>query len=337
MKLKLILALALAATFSLLTARAADPLRVFIRAGVKTHGPDQHDHPRFLKEWKEMLNERGAKADGAMDFPTAEQLENTDVLVMFAAEAGTISTEQRAYLDKFLQRGGGMVTIHDAVCGKDAPWFKTIIGGAWEHGHSKWYEGEMSFYYMDTGHPITAGVSNFELDDELYYELHMMPEARVLAATYTPKKPSGRGVPKRNVHPMAGRDRAAVRRRPTSPASSITMCWRYRGARVIAPAPGQEAATISSARRAMASASRSCCTACGRNSKRAGRRIAARQQAIACLARSPTACSTSCRATSSSSTNGASTAPVRVSASMAISTSPARCTTRSRSRSATSR
>src|SRR5262245_16803658 len=81
---------------------AAQPLRVFIRAGVKTHGPGQHDHPRFLAEWKEMLNQRGAKADGAMDFPTDEQLQQTDVLVMFAAEAGTIAPDQRQALDRFL-------------------------------------------------------------------------------------------------------------------------------------------------------------------------------------------------------------------------------------------
>jgi putative membrane-bound dehydrogenase-like protein len=189
MKLKSILCLALFTVLSF-SLQAAQPLRVFIRGGVKTHGPGQHDHPRFLTEWTKLLTERGAKVDGAMDFPTAAQLEKADVLVMFAAEAGTIAPEQRAYLDKFLKRGGGMVCIHDAVCGKDAQWFKTIIGGAWEHGHSKWYEGELSFYYMDTEHPITKGVSNFELDDELYYELHMMPEARVLAATYTPNRPN---------------------------------------------------------------------------------------------------------------------------------------------------
>jgi putative membrane-bound dehydrogenase-like protein len=189
MKLKSILCLALFAVLSI-SLQAAQPLRVFIRGGVKTHGPGQHDHPRFLGEWTKLLTERGAKVDGAMDFPTAAQLERTDVLVMFAAEAGTIAPGQREYLAKFLQRGGGMVCIHDAVCGKDAQWFKTIIGGAWEHGHSKWYEGELSFYYMDTEHPITKGVSNFELDDELYYDLHMMPQARILAATYTPK---GRG------------------------------------------------------------------------------------------------------------------------------------------------
>src|SRR5688572_1378094 len=70
---------------------ATPPLRVFIRAGVKTHGPSQHDHPRFLAEWQKLLQGRGAQADGAMDFPTGAQLENTDVLVFYAAEGGTIS------------------------------------------------------------------------------------------------------------------------------------------------------------------------------------------------------------------------------------------------------
>jgi len=194
MKLKSIVCLMWAVLVWSIPAVAAQPLRVFIRGGVKTHGPGQHDHPRFLNEWKDLLNQRGAQADGAMEFPTAAQLEQTDVLLMFAAEAGTISPAQREALDQFLKRGGGIVCLHDAVCGTDPQWFKTVIGGAWEHGHSKWFEGEFSFYYLDTAHPITTGVSNFELEDELYYELHMMPEARVLAAAYTPNRPdNGRG------------------------------------------------------------------------------------------------------------------------------------------------
>src|SRR5437867_1064884 len=137
------------------TAKAEPPLRVFIRAGEKTHGPGQHDHPRFLSEWKELLGRRGAKADGAMEFPTAPQLEATDVLVLYAAEGGTISAGQRANLETFLQRGGGLVVIHDAVCGNDPQWFKTIIGGAWEHQHSKWFEGSVAFYFQDSHHAIT--------------------------------------------------------------------------------------------------------------------------------------------------------------------------------------
>ena len=162
------------------------PLRVFIRAGEKTHGPGEHDHPKFLADWKELLNQRGAKCDGAMSFPTDEQLQNTDVLVMYAAEGGTIAGDERTRFEAFLKRGGGVVVIHDAVCGKEPQWFQTAVGGAWEHGKSKFYEGDLAFYITDREHPITKGVSNFDFDDEMYYDLHLQPEARVLAATYKP-------------------------------------------------------------------------------------------------------------------------------------------------------
>src|SRR6516162_1629075 len=65
---------------------SAAPLSVFIRAGVKTHGPNQHDHPRFFEDWKKLLSERGLTVDGAMDFPTPTQLANTDVLIIYAQD-----------------------------------------------------------------------------------------------------------------------------------------------------------------------------------------------------------------------------------------------------------
>src|ERR1043166_6739776 len=186
-RVKFLCLLALSLAPSLLCA-AEQPLRIFLRAGPKTHGPGQHDGPRWLAEWEPMLTARGAKVHGAVGFPSAEQLENTDVLVMYSAEGGAIKPEQREYLDKFLKRGGGIVAIHDSVCGNDAQWFKTIIGGAWEHGYSKWFEGDVSIYYTDRTHPITKDVSNFDFDDEIYWDLHMMPEARILAATYAPDR-----------------------------------------------------------------------------------------------------------------------------------------------------
>src|SRR5437868_2818381 len=117
MKRILFFACAFLISATALFAQENKPLRVFIRAGEKTHGPGQHDHPRFLADWKELLDQRGANADGAMNFPPAEQLENTDVLVLYCAEGGTVVPADRANLKKFLERGGGIVVIHDAICG----------------------------------------------------------------------------------------------------------------------------------------------------------------------------------------------------------------------------
>src|SRR5258706_6271959 len=94
--------------------KSAAPLRIFIRAGAKTHGPGEHDHPAFLKDWTVLLRERGAVVDGALQFPSAEQLEKTDVLVMFAAEAGTIAPADRPNPQTFTKRGGGILPIPHA-------------------------------------------------------------------------------------------------------------------------------------------------------------------------------------------------------------------------------
>lgn len=178
-----LLALALPPSLS-----AAEPLRVFIRAGKKSHAPGAHDFPQFLKDWVPMLNERGAKADGGLEFPTKEQLDNTDVLILHAQEAGNIKIgEERKNLMAFLQRGGGLVVIHAAAVSRDHDWFKSIIGGSWKFDQTKWLEAPLSLYFTDRENPITKDISNFDLDDEIYYDMDMLPEAKILAAAYTPK------------------------------------------------------------------------------------------------------------------------------------------------------
>lgn len=176
-----------------LTAPAAEPLRVFIRGGVKTHGPNQHDHPRFLKEWTQLLNERGAKTAGAMEFPTAAQLEQTDVLIIHAQDGMKITGENRTNFEKFLQRGGGVVVIHaGVVSGDQSEWCKSIIGGAWRwptadlprEKATKWLEGAVGLYWLDTEHPISRGFSNFDWKDEIYYDMDLAPDIGVLASSF---------------------------------------------------------------------------------------------------------------------------------------------------------
>jgi putative membrane-bound dehydrogenase-like protein len=178
----------------------ADPLRVFIRGGKKTHGPNAHEHERFLNDWKDLLSQRGMQVDGSMEFPTAEQLAKADVLVMYAQDAGNITPEQRPILETFIERGGGIVAIHTATVANKpdtSPYWKSIIGGSWVQGQTKWKEGPMDLYYVENerlsgGHPITKGASNFHLDDEIYYDMDISPDVRVLATAYTPNVKSGK-------------------------------------------------------------------------------------------------------------------------------------------------
>ncbi|MFK7849988.1 MAG: PVC-type heme-binding CxxCH protein [Akkermansiaceae bacterium] len=171
---------------------ADELLRVFIRSGEKTHRPGCHDYPAFLKDWTKLLNERGAKANGGNEFPTAEQLAETDVVILHASEAGNITGKDRENFEAYLKRGGGVVAIHGGAVARDDDWYKQVIGGSWEFGKTKFLEDQISIYFTDRENPITQGMSNFDLDDEIYYDLDMLPEVQILAAAYTPKAKDGK-------------------------------------------------------------------------------------------------------------------------------------------------
>jgi type 1 glutamine amidotransferase len=171
---------------------AQQPLRVFIRASVKTHGPGQHDYPRFLEEWKNLLGERGAVADGAQRFPTAEELARTDVMIDYAADGGTVKPEDRAILGEYLMRGGGLVVLHDGMCSNDAEWFAGVAGGAKQHGERNWSAGVLKIRIEDRDHPIVKGIADFDINDEMFYRLRIAPGMHVLA---TAPDPSGTPTP----------------------------------------------------------------------------------------------------------------------------------------------
>src|SRR5437899_11798920 len=73
-------------------------LSIFIRSGPKTHGPGQHDYPRFLTDWTKLLTDRGAKVSGAPRFPTADELADTDVMIIYKGDAGMVAPEERVIL-----------------------------------------------------------------------------------------------------------------------------------------------------------------------------------------------------------------------------------------------
>ena len=188
---RFLLAAALLSSFILQpSAFAGEPLRIFIRSGPKSHGPGAHDHPSFLRDWVPLLNERGAKATGGDDFPTKEQLAQTDVLLIHRDGGGNFKPEEKVLLDEYTKRGGGIVVIHAASV-SDTPegteYYKNLIGGSWKRPDTKWLEGPMNLYFTDRENPITKDMSNFEMDDEMYYDMDTLPSIHVLAAAYTPK------------------------------------------------------------------------------------------------------------------------------------------------------
>ena len=169
------------------------PLRVYIHAGLKTHGEGQHDYPQFLADWSKLLTNRGAIVDGSLHFPSPRELANVDVMVIYKGDAGYLSMEDRATLDAFLRRGGGVVSFHDALCGPDPEHFSSVVGGAKKHGEVNYtLEAEVPYTVVDTKHPIMQGVENFTIKDEAFFNMtwSKAPEINVLATAVMAKTQS---------------------------------------------------------------------------------------------------------------------------------------------------
>ena len=169
------------------------PLRVYIHAGLKTHAEGQHDYPQFLADWSKLLTNRGAVVDGGLHFPSERELAGVDVLVIYKGDVGYLSAENRSTLDNYLRRGGGVVSLHDALCGPDPAEFAAVVGGGKKHGEVNYtLEAEVPYTIVDTAHPIMQGMTNFTITDEAFFNMtwSKQPEIHVLATAVMAKTPS---------------------------------------------------------------------------------------------------------------------------------------------------
>jgi type 1 glutamine amidotransferase len=172
------------------TVQAGDtrPIHVYIRSGLKSHGEGLHDYPQFSADWSKLLTEHGAIVDGSFHFPTADELANVDVMVMYKGDAGYMTASERAVMEDFLKRGGGLVSIHDTLCGDDPQYFSTVVGGAKKHGERNFSAGEIKYTVVDKASPIMKGITDLSIPDEAFFQMTwaQSPEIHVLATAPMP-------------------------------------------------------------------------------------------------------------------------------------------------------
>jgi type 1 glutamine amidotransferase len=168
---------------------------IYIRAGLKTHGPGQHDYPQFLADWSKILTERGAVVDGSLHFPKPEELQGVDVLVMYKGDTGYMTAEEKKTLEDFLKRGGGVVSLHDALCGPDPAYYATLLGGAKKHGEVNYtLDANVPYTVVDKASPIMEGMQDMAVRDEAFYLMtwSQSPKIHVLATAKIDDTPSAK-------------------------------------------------------------------------------------------------------------------------------------------------
>lgn len=115
-----------------------------------------------------------------------------DVLIATAdrRDAGShLSDQQMEALFKFVDSGRGYVSIHGAdntpadLTDEQTRKWKALLGGIYSHKglpDGKAFKGTYDLHIADTSHPITRGLSDFRIRDELYTNKQMLPEVKPL-------------------------------------------------------------------------------------------------------------------------------------------------------------
>ena len=164
-------------------------MHIYIWAGLKSHFAGQHDYPQFLADWSKILTDHGAVVDGALHAPSPADLEHTDVVIIYKGDAAYLSEREKSAFEDYVKRGGGMVSLHDSLCGPDPAYFAVLVGGAKKHGEINYTLGApITYTVVDPSDPIIKGMSNFTIFDEAFYKMTWAPDpgVHVLATTVIP-------------------------------------------------------------------------------------------------------------------------------------------------------
>lgn len=167
-------------------------MHIFLFAGLKSHGPGAHDYPYWLDTWSKLLTAHGAVVDGSLSFPGEEQLGKSDVVIIYKGDAGYMTPEQRARLQAYVKRGGGLVTFHDSLCGPDPADMATLVGAGKKHGEVNYtWTATLDYNVVDKASPIAQGMPS-QIYDEAFFKLNFAPEVHPILTVTMPDTPSAR-------------------------------------------------------------------------------------------------------------------------------------------------
>lgn len=173
MKIRLLIALLVYAA----SVFAETPKSVLLVAGKPSHGPGEHEFPAGCDVLAKALNDSGLNLKASVHYeswPQDEHLAKVDAVVVYCD--GNRDHLLLGREDKLLElsnRGVGIVFVHYALDGMPGLLDETllnVVGGYYQSGTSQNPIWTMKDSVV-LKHPVTQGVTPFELKEEWYYNL----------------------------------------------------------------------------------------------------------------------------------------------------------------------
>jgi uncharacterized protein len=124
-------------------------------------------------------------------------IDKYDVLVFYDTGDSLPASQQRAYID-LLNKGKAMLFLHHSLVSYQGwPEFIKIVGGQY-HTNPVIVQGDtLNANYQhdvnipvkieDRSHPVTRGLRDFEIFDEVYWDVEILPTVEPLLSTTHPK------------------------------------------------------------------------------------------------------------------------------------------------------
>ena len=131
-----------------------------------------------------------ARADG--DWPEGPALlAKTDGVVLFVSEGAkwlNADPKRRTAFAELAKRGGGLAVLHWGMGTRDAENIEPFVSlfGACHGGPDRKYKFlETQVRVVAEDHPATAGIADFKIKEEFYYQLKKQPDAKDLTPLLT--------------------------------------------------------------------------------------------------------------------------------------------------------
>ena len=183
----------------LLSTVSAAPAGGKLKILVVTGGHD-FEEKQFFQVFKDNpdINYTATTQGKSSEAYDREDLLNYDVVVLYDMVQKLTPAQKERFLSLF-GRGKGLVVMHHALASyQDWPEFHRIIGGKYLLNDEKegdailpksdyQHDVEIPIVIVAKDHPITAGLKDFVIHDEIYSGFRAQPEVTPLITTSLPK------------------------------------------------------------------------------------------------------------------------------------------------------
>ena len=161
------------------------------------HRPGAHDYLR-VRDLMTGLLEKVPKVtvETAYLFPSKAQLEKADLVAMYL-HLPQLTDEQYSDFKAYVQRGGGVVALHETAIIRPAEEGKKLaqcLGMAWDEGRSEW-GAIFEDITVKQDHPVFQGFpEKLCIVDEFYWKLNQLEGVQVLGHVRTGRPGHRRGL-----------------------------------------------------------------------------------------------------------------------------------------------